>query len=139
MINKIMIIGYTYVKLRIKNPLDIFYKIAHTVRIIACIVSGLAWTPELQGRYQSIPHTSLPMELSKANNQYIPNTFDTYMQYMLWESGCTHYINPYFELYTQYKPLMKGDDIEVNSIGGIINPKGIVAAILYLEDNTGKL
>ena len=45
--------------------------------------------------------------------------------YMLWDSGCTNYFNPYFELYTQYKSLDKGRDTEVNGIGGIIKPKFI--------------
>ena len=27
---------------------------------------------------------------------------------MLWDSGCTHSINPYFEIYTEYKNLEKG-------------------------------
>ena len=57
---------------------------------------------------------------------------------MLWESGCNHSINDYFELYTQYKPLKKGDNIEVNGIGGLINPTGIVNIVLSLEYDTGK-
>ena len=58
---------------------------------------------------------------------------------MLWESVCTHFINPYFELYTVYNPPEKGDNAEVNGIGGIINPKGICTVILDLEDDKGKL
>ena len=61
------------------------------------------------------------------------------MRYMLWESGCTHSFNPYFELYTYYKPLLKGEGIEVNAIGGLINTKGIGTVILDLEDDTCKL
>ena len=61
------------------------------------------------------------------------------MCYMLWDSGFTHFINPYFELYTHYKPLEKGDDTEVNGIGGIVNPKGVVIVILDLEYNTGQI
>ena len=40
---------------------------------------------------------------------------------------------------TQYKPLEKVHDTEVNGIGGIIKPKGIGTVILDLEDDTGKL
>ena len=65
------------------------------------------------------------MAFDGTNNQNIPNTFDTYMRYMLWDPGYTHSTNPYFELYTQCKPLEKGDDTEVNGIGGLIKPKGI--------------
>ena len=61
------------------------------------------------------------------------------MQYMLWDSGCTHSINPHFEIYTQYKPLEEGDDTEVNDTRGIINPKGIFTIVLDLEDDTGKI
>ena len=58
---------------------------------------------------------------------------------MLWDSGCTHYINPYSELYKEYKPLEKGDDTEVNIIGGIINNEGVVIAALDLKEDTGKI
>ena len=58
---------------------------------------------------------------------------------MLWDSGFTHFINPYFELYTHYKPLEKGDDTEVNGVRGLIKPKGIVTIVLDMEDDTGKI
>ena len=61
------------------------------------------------------------------------------MRYTLWDSGCTHSINPYFELYTELKNLEKVNDIELNYIGGIINPKGICTAVLDLKYDTGKL
>ena len=61
------------------------------------------------------------------------------MWYMLWDSGCTHSTNPYFELYTQCKTLDKGYDTEVNGIRGIIKPKGIGTTYLYLEDATSKI
>ena len=61
------------------------------------------------------------------------------MWYMLWDSGCTQSINPHFELYTYYKLLEKGDDTEVNNIGGIIKPKGIGTVTLDLEYETGKI
>ena len=44
------------------------------------------------------------------------------MRYRIWDSIYTHSINPYFELYTKYKPLEKGDNTKVNGIGGIMNP-----------------
>ena len=61
------------------------------------------------------------------------------MRYTLWDSGCTHYINPYFDIYKEYNPLEKGYDTEVNGIGGTIKPKGIGTVVLNLEDDTGKL
>ena len=39
----------------------------------------------------------------------------------------------------QYKPLENGYDTEVNGIGGIIKPKGIVTVVLNLEYDTSKL
>ena len=45
MTNNTMTLGYTYVKLRLKKPPDIFYKLTHNVRIIAWITSRLSWTP----------------------------------------------------------------------------------------------
>ena len=58
---------------------------------------------------------------------------------MLWESGRTQSINPYFKIYTEYKQLEKEDNAEVNGIGGIIKPKGIGIVVLYLEYDTGKI
>ena len=66
-------------------------------------------------------------------------TLYTSTRYNLWDSGCTHPINLYFELYTEYKPLEKGDDTVVNGIGGIIKPKEIGTTILDLEGDKGKL
>ena len=73
------------------------------------------------------------------NNQEGPTTFDTSKRYKLCYSGCTHSINPYFDLYTHYKPLEKGDDKEVNVIGGFIKANGIFTVVLYLEYDTGKI
>ena len=58
--------------------------------------------------------------------------FETSMPYKLWYSGCTHSINPYFEIYTEYKPLEKEVDTYVNGIGGIVYPKGIGTVVLDL-------
>ena len=52
--------------------------------------------------------------------------------------GCTNYINLYFKIYTEYKPLDNGDNTEVNIIGGFINPKEIGIFALDLEYDTGK-
>ena len=79
------------------------------------------------------------MAFSRTNNQYFPINFDNSTQYNICESVWAHSINPYFELYTHYKYLEKGDDTEVNVIGVIINPKGIGTVVLGLEDYTGKL
>ena len=61
------------------------------------------------------------------------------MRYTLWDSGLAHPINPYFELYTEYKPPGKEDNTEVNNIGGFINPKRIGNAVLDLENYKGKI
>ena len=53
--------------------------------------------------------------------------------------GCTHSTNPYFDLYTEYKPLGKEDDTELNGIGGFIKTKGIGTILLELEDETGQI
>ena len=39
---------------------------------------------------------------------------------------------PYFDIYTEYKPLLKGDDTEANDIGRVIKTKGIATVILDL-------
>ena len=74
-----------------------------------------------------------------SNDQEGPTTFDTSTQYTIWDSGCTHSINPLFELYTHYKPLEKGDNKEFSGIGGLVKHKCIGTVVLYLEDGTGKL
>ena len=139
MIKNIMNLGYTYAKCRLKNAPDIFCKTAHLGRLIAWIPSRFAWTTALRGRDQYLLHPSLPKEFSITNNQEGPNIFDTYKWYTLWESGCTLYIKPCFELYKEYKPLEKGYNIEVNGIGGIIKSKGIGTVVLGLEEKKGKL
>ena len=58
---------------------------------------------------------------------------------MLYESGYNYFINPYFDIFTQYKPLEKGENVEVNDIGGVVKTKGINTVALNLEDDTGKL
>ena len=65
--------------------------------------------------------------------------FETSMRYTLWESGCTYSINNYCELYTEYKNLDNGDNIEVNGIRSIIKPKGIGTLNLDLEYDTVKI
>ena len=114
-------------------------KIAHINRIIAGIPSRLDWNLELQGRDQYLLRPSLPTTLTETNNQEGPTAFDTSTRYMIWESGWTHSINYYFELYTQYRPLSKWDDTEANGIRGITNLKRIGTIILDLEYNKGKL
>ena len=64
------------------------------------------------------------MVFTRKNNQVGPTTFDNSKRYMLWDSGCTNYIKPYFDLYTQYKPLDKGGGTEVNGVGGSSIPRG---------------
>ena len=123
---------YNCAKHRLKKPPDIFWKILHISRLIAWIPSRLACYPALQWRDQSLLITSLPEAFTVTNNQDGTTVFDFYMCYMLWYSGCTHFVNPYFELYIYYKPLEKGDDTEVNGIGGTIKTKGIGTVVLGL-------
>ena len=137
--NNIVTLSYTYAKYRPKNHPEMFCQIAHISGLITCIPSGLSWTPALQGRYQSILRPSFPKAITGTNNQEGPTVFDTSTRYMLWYSGCTHSINPYFGFYTEYKLLVKQDDTEVNGIGGIINPNGICTLVLDLEDDTVKI
>ena len=137
--NNIMTLGYTYDNIRIKNPPDIFHKFSHIGPLIAWIFLRLTWTLSLRGRYRYLLRPSLPTELSGETNQEDLTTFDTATRYKLWDSGCTHSVNPYFELYIQYKSLEKWKDIEVNGSRGIINPKEIGNMFLDLEDNTGEV
>ena len=53
-----------------------------------------------------------------------PTNFDTSFRCMLWDSRCTHSTNPYFDLYTEYKPLDNGDVTKFNGIEELIKPKG---------------
>ena len=69
MTNKIITIGYTYAKRRLKEPLDIFCKFSHIGRIIAWIPSRLAWTPELQGRDRYLIWNIPPKEYAGTNNK----------------------------------------------------------------------
>ena len=83
------------------------------------------------------PHT--PTVFSGRNNQEGLNVFDTYMWYTLWNSGCTHYINSYFDICTDYNPLDKWGNTGVNGIGVLVKPKWIGTIALYLEDKTSKI
>ena len=56
------------------------------------------------------------MVFAQTNKQEDTTTFDTYTYYTLWHSGCTHSINTYYELYTNYKLLEKGNDTEINDL-----------------------
>ena len=122
--------------LSLNNPPDIFHKISHIGPLIAWISFRLTWTLSLRGRYRYLLRPSFPAAFSGETNQYDLTTFDTATRYTLWYSGCTHSVNPYFELYIQYKSLEKGNDTEFNGAGGIINPKGIGNIVLDLEDDT---
>ena len=65
--------------------------------------------------------------------------FYTSTWYTIWDLWWTYSVNPYFDLYTQYNPLEKGDDTEVNGIGGLMKTKGIGTAVLDMEDDRGKI
>ena len=67
---------------------------------------GLSSGTPREGLIPTIPHP--PTAFSGTNNQKGPNTFEKSTRYIIWDSGCTHSINPYFEIYIQYKPLDKG-------------------------------
>ena len=47
MTNNITTLGYIYAKRRLNKPPDIFCKISHIGRVIALILSSLAWNAEL--------------------------------------------------------------------------------------------
>ena len=119
-----MTLGYTYSERRINNHPYIFYKISHISQLISWISSRLSWTPELQGRDLSQLYHSLIKAFTVTNNHDVQTTLYTSTWYMFWDSGCTHYINPYFDLYIDYKPLEKGNNTEVNGIGGSSSPWG---------------
>ena len=76
------------------------FQITHISRLTAWIPSRLSWTPELQGREQCLLYTSFPKESTRTNNQEVPTVFDTSARSALWESGLTHSINIYLEIYT---------------------------------------
>ena len=101
MTNNITSLGYTYSKCRLNNPPDIFYEIAHIYRLVEWIPSMLAWNSTLLGGDQCLLCTTINKNFTGTNNQEVLNTFDTSMQYTLWDSGFTQYINPYFELNTE--------------------------------------
>ena len=135
----IMTLGYTYSKRRLKNPPDIFCEIAHIGWLFVWIPSRLAWNPALWWRYQYLLCSSLPKAFTGNNNQEGQTNSDTYTRYTLLDSGCTHSINPYFETYTEYKLLLKGDYSQVNDIGGLIKFNEIGTVVLDLKEDTGKL
>ena len=58
----------------------------------------------------SLLRPSFPKEFDRTSNQEGPTVFDTYKQYTLWDSVCNHSINPYFNIFTEYKYLVKEDD-----------------------------
>ena len=60
MTNNIMDLGYTYAKLRLKNPPDNFCQIAHISQLIAWIPSRLSWTPAIQGGRETPTVSQIP-------------------------------------------------------------------------------
>ena len=106
----LMTLSYTYSKRRLKNPPNISCKIAHIGQLIAWLSSILSWTPAIRGRDRSLLRPILTKAFAGTKNQEVPTVFETSTRYTLWDSGCTHSINPYFELYTEYKHLEQEDD-----------------------------
>ena len=72
MTNNIITLGYTYAKLRLKNPPDIFCKIAHIGRLIVWIPSSLFCTPTILGRVRSLINLIPPNTFTVTNNQKGP-------------------------------------------------------------------
>ena len=107
MTNNIMTLVYIYAKCRLKNPPDIFFQIAHISRLLAWIPSILSWTPAPRGRDRSLLRPGFPKAFTVTKNQEGPTIFDTSTWYTLWYLVCTHSANPYFDLCTEYKPLVK--------------------------------
>ena len=124
--------GYTYYKRRIKSPPDTIYTLRHIGRIATQTSLRLTWDLALQGRDRPLNCMRPYMSFTRTNNQEGLTAFDTYIHFTLWDSGFTHFINPYFELYTYYKPLDIEDDMEVNIIGEFVKPQGIETIIPYL-------
>ena len=77
------------------------------------------------------------IEFSGTKYQEAPIKFYTSTRYTLCESEGTPYVNPYFDLYTEYHVLEGGDNTRVNGIGGLINPKYLDTISLNLKDETG--
>ena len=132
MTNNIMTLWYTYAKRRLNNTPKIFCQIAYISQLIACILSILSWTPLIQGRERYLLRTRLPKAFTETENQEAPIVFDTSTWYTLCDSGFSHFVNPYFDLYIYYKPLEKGGRYRIQCHWGLINTKGVVTAVLDL-------
>ena len=71
--------------------------------------------PDTLGILQRLTHPTDPrlrrmtprhtMKFYGTNTQEYTITFDTSTRYTLWDLGCTHSVNYYFDLYTEYHPL----------------------------------
>ena len=116
--NNITTFGYTYVKISLKIPPDIVYTLTHIRWLSTWTYSSLAWAMAHQGIPRSLNRLSLSKAFTGTKNQEVPTNFETSTQFTLWDSGCTHSINTYFELYTEYKHLYLGGDTEFNGIWG---------------------
>ena len=91
--------------MQVQEDPEIFCQIEHISRLIAYAPPRLSWTPVLQGRNLYLLSPRLPKAFTGTNTQEGLTIFDTSTQYTFLYSGCTHSINPYFELYTEYNPL----------------------------------
>ena len=109
MINNIINLGYTYTKQRLNKPPKILYQIAHTSKLIAWTPSILSCNPALRGRDLSLLNPRFTKAFTGTNNKEGQTVSDNSTRYTLWDSGYNHSINPYFDLYTEYKPLGKED------------------------------
>ena len=69
MASNIMTLGYTYVKNRPKNTPNILCQISHTSKLIVWTPSKISWTPELQGREQSLLRPRFPKSFTGTKNQ----------------------------------------------------------------------
>ena len=139
MITNLMTLGYNYARRRLNSLSEIVSTLTQFGRIVTCNTSRLCWSLALRGREKSLNCLSPFTKFTGMVNQEDRKTFDTYAQFTLWYSGCTHFINTYFKIYTEYKSLYPGGNTEVKGIGGLIKPQGIETIILDLEDNTDKI
>ena len=95
-------LGYANAACRLNNP-----------SYILGIIQILTHPTYLRGSHRMPRH---PMALSGTNTKESPITFYTSTGYTIWDSGWTHSIKPYFDLYTEYHHLEEGYITRVNGI-----------------------
>ena len=111
-----MTLGYNYARHKLKNPPGIISTLTHIGREVTWRPSRLAYALALIEKYESLNCLTPSTSFTRTKNLEVLTNFDTSTLFTLWDSVCTHSINPYFQLYTEYKPLDWSDNAEVNGI-----------------------